>query len=133
MRNDPCREHRFPCIAQTEQNGAPEIAVAKQIGHDGCRHGADNDRPSRLRPESDQRAGGHPCGRPENGDPLGLGQQRKAKPRRDEIDDADRDREPDRANPPRQADAGGQLMPKLGWSCHPALLPRMVPFSTRHA
>jgi len=88
----------------------------------------DNDRPSRAGPESDQGAGGHTCGRPENGNTLRFGQQGKAKPRCYEIYDADRDGEPNRANPPRQVDASGRLMLKLSSEIllHRVLLPRMV-------
>ena len=64
-------------------------------------------------PSSDQDTGGHARGGPEHGDALRLGQESKAEPRRQEIDDADRDSEPDRASPPRQVDAGGQLVLNL--------------------
>jgi hypothetical protein len=113
MLNEPRREHSFPCIAQGKEKGAPEIPVAKEIRRDGCSHGADNDRPSRPGPERDQDTGGHTCGRPENGNALWFGQQSKAKSRCYEIYDADRDSEPNPANPPRQVDAGGQLMLNL--------------------
>ena len=61
-------------------------------------------------PRAIRAPGGHTCGRPENGNTLRVGQQSKAKPRCYEIYDADRDSEPNRATPPHQIDAGGQLM-----------------------
>ena len=106
--DEPGRQHGFAGIAHGEENGAPEIAVAEQIGHDGCRHRADDDRPARARPERDQDAGRDTGGGPEHGHAFRLGQQRKAQARGQEIGDADRDGEPDQADPPRQVDAGGQ-------------------------
>ena len=124
-----------PALHKAKTNSAPEIPVAKEIRRDGCSHSAENDRPSRPRPESDQHAGGHTCGGPENGNTFRFGQQSKAKPCSQEIYEADRDSEPDRPNPLRQVDAGGQLMLHLSSQIrpHPVLLTRMVLFSTRIA
>jgi hypothetical protein len=110
MLDDPGGEHGFARVAQGEESRAPEIPIAEEVRHDGCRHRAHDDRPPRPRPERDQDTGGDPRGRPENGHALRLGQQSKAKPRRHEIDDADRGSERNRANPPLQVDAGEQLI-----------------------
>jgi len=133
MPNEPCCEHGFPCIAYAEEKSAPEAPIAKEIRRNGCSHSADNDRPARAGSKSDQDSRGHTRSRPENGNTPRFGQQSKAKPRGQEIYDADRDSEPNRADPPRQVDAGGQLMLNLYSQIlpHPVLLPRIVLFSTR--
>jgi hypothetical protein len=125
MFDEPCRQHGFSGVAYGKENRAPEIAVAKKICRDGCSHRADNDRPSCAGPESDQDASGHTGGRPENGNTFRLGQQGKAKPGCQEIDDGDRDSEPDQATPPRQVEPGGLFVLNLCWSLrHPVLLPQ---------
>ena len=63
--------------------------------------------------------------------PSGLVSRARTKPRCHEICDANRDSEPNRANPPRRVDAGGQLMLNLFSVIlsHPALS-RMKLFRT---
>src|SRR5258705_1159237 len=61
--------------------------------------------PSAIRTPADTPAAGQ-----KTATSSGFGQQSKAKPRCYEIYDADRDSEPNRANPPRQVDAGEHLM-----------------------
>src|SRR5689334_3476214 len=125
MLNQPCREHGFPRIADSEEDCAPELPVAGEVSCDRCRHCAGNDRPSRRGSEGDQHAGRYARGRPENRNAFRFGQERKAELRRHEIDDADRDSEPERANPPRQVEAGGKLVRNLYGQIllHPVLLP----------
>ena len=106
--DEPCRQHGFTGIAYGEENSAPETSVAEQIGPDGCSHRADNDRPARTGPESDQDAGRDPGGRPEYRNALRLGQQGKTLSRSHEIGDADHRGEDDQASPPRQVDTGGK-------------------------
>ena len=125
MLNQPSGEHGFPGIADSEQHRAPEIPVAGEVGRDRRRHRAGNDRPSRPGSERDQDAGRYAGGRPENRNALRLGQQRKTELRCHEIDDADRDGEPERANPPRRVDAGGKLLLNLNLQIlpHPCSFP----------
>ena len=100
----------FRRVAQREDESAQEVPVAQQIGNDGCDHRAGRHRPSRAGPKSDQDAGGNTRRRPEHGHAVGFGQQSKAQPCRQEIGDADRDSEPDRAGPPpHRGSSGGQL------------------------
>src|SRR5262249_26595932 len=73
----------------------------------------ENDLPSRTEAESNQGAGRYSCSRPENGNSLWLGQQRKAQPRCREIDDADRKGERDRAQPRCQIETDRPHMPNL--------------------
>ena len=84
------------------------------------------------RPESNQDAGGHACGRPKNGNTLRFGQPSKAEPRGQEIYDADRSSEPNRANQLRQVDASRQLMLNLSSYIllHPVLLPHLIQHKT---
>ena len=103
-----------PALHTANRTALHEISVAEQIGDDGCGHRADNDRPARTRPESDQDAGRDTGGRPEHRNALRLGQQGKTLSRGHEIGDADDRGEDDQARPPRQVDAGGKpLKPSL--------------------
>ena len=65
------RQQGFPRIAQSEDDGANEVSIAHEIGNDGRDHRPGNDRPSRARPKSDQRACGDACGRPKYGHAVG--------------------------------------------------------------
>jgi hypothetical protein len=88
-------------------------------------------RQSRTAPERDQDARGNAGGRPEHGDAVGLGQQREAQPRRQEIGGADRDGENERAEPPRcvgngVCSAGDPLLAILQHALAPGRLSHMA-------
>jgi hypothetical protein len=74
--DQPRRQDGFPGIAKGERDGAPDCAVAGEIGCDGRGNGPDRHRPSRIPPESDQDARGYTRGRPKDGDAIRLGQQK---------------------------------------------------------
>ena len=88
------RQQGFPRIAYGEDDGAQEVSIAQEIGHDSRDHCPAHDRPSRMRPKRDQRARGDPGGRPEHGHAVGS-EQGKAQLCRQDIDAADHDGEPD--------------------------------------
>src|SRR5260370_878643 len=89
----------FAGMAESEGSGAPEVPVARNISNDGRNNYADGDRQSCVAPKRDQHAGGHARSRPEPANAVRFGEQRKAQLRREEIGNADRNSEPDRANP----------------------------------
>ena len=65
-------------ISGSEKNGAPDIAIALQIGRDGRNHHAGNNRPPRRRTKPYQYTGGYTRSRPEYGDAVGLSQKGQA-------------------------------------------------------
>jgi len=109
MADEPCRKHGLACIAEGEEHGTPDVPIAKQIGHDRRHHRANDDRQTRTRAKGNQRTRGHPCSGPENRNSLRLGQQSKAEPRCDEIDEADRSGEANLGQPTLQVECGGWL------------------------
>jgi hypothetical protein len=92
------REERFTRVAYREHDGAPKISIAQEIGNDGPDHRSRRHSPSRTRPESDQRARGHPGRGPEYGHAV-RSEEREAHPRRQDVDAADHGGEPDRCRP----------------------------------
>ncbi len=90
--DQPRNEHRFACVAQAENECAPDVTVAQDIGHDGRDYRPRDDRHPCYWSNADQRAHRDARGRPENRDTVGLGEQGKAEPRGKEVSDAHRDR-----------------------------------------
>jgi len=77
------------------ESDAPDVAVAKQVSGDRRCHRAGNHRPAYSRPETNKHACGNPGCRPEHRDAIGLGEEKKTQARRQEIGDAQRDRQAD--------------------------------------
>ena len=95
-------EHGFECIARGEYDGTRDVAVAKEIGRDGCSHDPDDDRQPCRGPKPDYHARRDTRSWPENGNAIRFCEQGKAQPCRREIRDADRNRERYGNNPGRQ-------------------------------
>jgi hypothetical protein len=124
--DQPCRKQSFARIGESEKSGAPDVPVAHQIGNDSRDNHGCGDRQSCVAPKRDQHAGGQTGSRPEQGNAIGFGEQRKAQLRCEEIGNANRDGEPDRSNP-RQRRVGAPCAANfLGWILqdipHPSLL-----------
>src|SRR6185295_2956548 len=111
--DQPCDEQGFPRIAEGKDQNAREVSVAQEIGHDGCTAGPDRNRQSGTGPKGDQDADGNARSGPEHRHPGWIVQESKTQLRRQEIGEANRDSQPDRADPPlRQVSSGGQLTSK---------------------
>jgi hypothetical protein len=88
----------FPRVAQGEHDGAGKISITQEIGHNGRHHCPSHDPPSCRRPKSDQCPGGNAGGRPKHSHAL-RSKEGKAHLCRQDIDAADHDSEPQRAQP----------------------------------
>ena len=95
--DQPSRQQSLRRVAKTGGYRAPEVPVAHQIGGNGCEHDANRHRRAHAPAQCDEDAGGDARSRPEHGHALELGEEMKAKPRRQIVGDGDK--EPDRPMP----------------------------------
>src|SRR5262249_50952225 len=98
--DQPCCEHRLPCVAESENDGAHQVPVAREISRDRRSHRSNNYRQAGAPPKCQQRPRGTARGGPEHGYSIRLCQQEEAQSRRKEVRDPDRGGESDQTRPP---------------------------------
>jgi hypothetical protein len=91
---DQCGDKQgLACVAGGKYNCAPDVSVTEEIGYDRCSGHTHNHRQASEWPNADKDSSRNTCGRPKDGDSIGLRQQSQAQPRRSEVNDSNPGRE----------------------------------------